>query len=444
MVPMAPTDHRRNPDSATFDAAWLASRRWFRSKARPLREVTVHDVAPLAGDAWLLVLAAQFADGGEARYFVPVTRTADRQAEPADGAGAWRALVGLMAGGQRRIRGRRGEFMLEPTPVLGELLPGGAGEADLLEERRLQVEQSNTSVRLGDRLMLKLYRLLEPGINPEVEVMDFLTEVGFTRAPLLAGWVSYRDGAAEPAAAAMVQSLVPAHGDAWGWMLERLAALPEGPVEALAAVAQIGGITAELHAALRSRPERPGFPARPATAAELDAWRAGADQQLGAALAVLTGDDLRRLEQLAAAIRQRFDEVMAASGAAISRVHGDYHLGQLLAMDRGFVVTDFEGEPARPLAERREPGSPLRDVAGMLRSLDYAARTIERNESGFEPEAWLRDARTAFLAAYGGPGESPLLRALELEKACYEVRYEANNRPDWVWLPLQALERLAA
>jgi trehalose synthase-fused probable maltokinase len=444
MVPMAPSDLRRNPDSAPFDAAWLASRRWFRSKARPLREVTVHDAASLADDAWLLVLAAHFADGGEERYFVPVTRTAERQAEPADGAGVWRGLVGLMAGGQARIVGGRGEFVLEPTPALGELLPGGADEAGGLDERRLQVEQSNTSVRLGDWLMLKVYRLLEPGINPEVEVMDFLTEVGFTRAPLLAGWVSYRDGVAAPAAAAMVQSLVPARGDGWSWMLERLSALPQGPVEALAAAAQIGGITAELHAALRSIPERPGFPARQATTAELDAWRAGAEQQLSAALAALDGDDHRRVERIAAAIGQRFEEGAAASGAAISRVHGDYHLGQLLAMDRGFVVTDFEGEPARPLAERREPGSPLRDVAGMLRSLDYAARTVERSESGFEPEAWLRDARTAFLAAYGGAGESPLLRALELEKACYEVRYEANNRPDWVWLPLQALERLAA
>jgi maltokinase len=444
MVPMAPSDLRRNPDSATFDAAWLASRRWFRSKARPLREVTVHDAASMAGDAWLLVLAAHFVDGGEERYFVPMTQTAERQAEPADGAGVWRGLVGSMAGGRQRIAGSRGEFVLEPTPALAELLPGGASEAAALDERRLQVEQSNTSVRLGDRLMLKLYRLLEPGVNPEVEVMDFLTEVGFTRAPLLAGWVTYVDGAAEPAAAAMVQAFVPARGDAWGWMLERLTALPQGPVEALAAVAQIGGITAELHAALRSRPEQPGFPARPATAAELEAWRAGADQQLSGALSALDGADQRRLERLAAAIRERFDEVAAASGTSISRVHGDYHLGQLLAMDRGFVVTDFEGEPARPLAQRREPGVPLRDVAGMLRSLDYAARTVERGESRFEAGGWLRDARTAFLAAYGGAGESPLLLALELEKACYEVRYEANNRPDWVWLPLQAIERLAA
>jgi hypothetical protein len=276
MVPMAPSDHRRNPDAATLDAAWLASRRWFRSKSRPLRKVTVHDAAPLAGDAWLLVLAAHFADGGEAHYFVPVTRTADRQAEPADGAGAWRALLGLMAGGQRRIRGSRGEFVLESTPALGELLPGGADAAAGLVERRLQVEQSNTSVRLGDRLMLKLYRLLEPGINPEVEVMDFLTEVGFTRAPLLAGWVSYRDGVAEPAAAAMVQSLVPARGDAWSWMLERLIALPQGPVEALAAVAQIGGITAELHAALpRTAGHRRGARRMAGRGGSAAQWRAG-------------------------------------------------------------------------------------------------------------------------------------------------------------------------
>lgn len=444
MAPMAPSDHPRNLDSDTFDASWLASRRWFRSKGRPIREVTVHDAARLAGDAWLLVLAVRFTDGGEARYFVPATRTAGRQTEPADGAGAWRSLVGLMVVGKHRIRGEHGEFVLEPTPALGDLLPGGADEAAGLEERRLQVEQSNTSVRLGDRLMLKLYRLLEQGINPEVEMTDFLTEAGFTRAPRLAGWVSYRGAAAGPAAAAIVQSLVPARGDAWAWMLERLGASPQGPLEALAAVAEIGGITAELHAALRSRPEQPGFPARPARAAELDAWQAGADQQLIGALAALEGDQLRQLDRIAPGVRLRFEEIGSASGAALSRVHGDYHLGQLLVLDRGFVVTDFEGEPARPLAERRQPSSPLRDVAGMLRSLDYAARTAERSERGFEPEPWLRDARSAFLAAYGGPGESALLRALELEKACYEVRYEANNRPEWVWLPLQALERLAA
>jgi maltokinase len=127
-----------------------------------------------------------------------------------------------------------------------------------------------------------------------------------------------------------------------------------------------------------------------------------------------------------------------------TRGHGDYHLGQVLWTGKDFVVIDFEGEPARPLAERRRPASPLRDVAGMLRSLDYAARTVERSAGGADLSAWLSDARDAFLGAYGDAADADLLRALEIEKACYEVRYEANNRPDWVWLPLQALERLMA
>ena len=129
-----------------------------------------------------------------------------------------------------------------------------------------------------------------------------------------------------------------------------------------------------------------------------------------------------------------------AGNARVTRIHGDYHLGQLLARTAGgYSVIDFEGEPARPLAERRAPSSPLRDVAGMLRSLDYAARTAHADQ------AWLPRARTAFLDGYGGidPGDMQLVDAFELEKACYEVRYEASNRPEWLWLPLAAVARLA-
>ncbi len=123
-----------------------------------------------------------------------------------------------------------------------------------------------------------------------------------------------------------------------------------------------------------------------------------------------------------------------------------HHLGQLLVRpDGGFSVIDFEGEPARPLAERRQPASPLRDVAGLLRSLDYAARTAQRKAPAFDARGWLGEARRAFIDAYGAiaPSEVGLLEAFELEKACYEVRYEANNRPAWLWLPLAAVERLA-
>jgi maltokinase len=146
------------------------------------------------------------------------------------------------------------------------------------------------------------------------------------------------------------------------------------------------------------------------------------------------------------AVRRRFAAIEADAGVTLQRIHGDYHLGQLLHTEGGFAVIDFEGEPARPLAERRMPASPLRDVAGMLRSLDYAVRTVERDgPDGFDHQGWLANARAAFVAAYGGEAvaHEGLLTAFEAAKACYEVRYEASNRPDWTWLPLEALERLA-
>jgi predicted trehalose synthase len=351
-----------------------------------------------------------------------------------------------MADGGRQLEGQQGRFTLERGLAMEGLLPGGRAAADALTEHSLGVEQSNTSIRLGDRLMLKIYRLLEPGINPELEVTEFLTEAGFGHAPLAAGSARYlpNEGDAEPAAVAIVQSQVPSRGDAWAWMLDRLGSPPGGPIEGLAAAAEIGGVTAELHDALQSEPDRPGFPSRAATAEELAAWRTGWEEQLDAAIAALEGEDRGRLAGLAPAARRVFDAIGEAPMAWVSRIHGDYHLGQLLATDAGFVVTDFEGEPARPLAERRRPSSPLRDVAGMLRSLDYAARSAERSRADFEPDPWLSDARAALLNAYGGSADPSLLAAFELEKACYEIRYEANFRPDWVPLPLGAVERLVA
>jgi maltose alpha-D-glucosyltransferase / alpha-amylase len=276
-----------------------------------------------------------------------------------------------------------------------------------------------------------------------VEISSFLDAAGFRHVPPVAGWIEYCPAEAS-AATAMVQGLVPARGDAWEWMLDRLGAQSRGPAEALAAVAQLGGITAELHAALRSRPDAPGFEAGPATQEDLVAWHAGAERQLAAAQDAVRGVDAERLKRLAPGAQRALDAIPRTSGAIRSRIHGDLHLGQLLATESGFVVVDFEGEPARPLGERRLPASPLRDVAGMLRSLDYAARTVEREAGSADLSAWLCDARAALLAAYGDAADADLLRAFEVEKACYEVRYEANNRPDWVWLPLQALERLVA
>jgi trehalose synthase-fused probable maltokinase len=443
MAPMAPDAALAalGPRIADLDAAWLTGRRWFRSKARPLAEVTLADAAQLDG-TWLLVLAARFADGGRELYLVPAVADGDALREPGDGEGAWREIARRIVAGPSQAAGVQGLFRFEPTPAGRELL---TSDGEVIE-RRFTVEQSNTSVRLGDRAVLKIYRLLEPGTNPELEVNAFLTRLGFRYAPVLGGTLSYETADGEPAAAAMLQQLVASRGDGWDWALRSLTAPPDGPLRAIAGASQIGGVTAELHAALAARPEEPGFPAREATGDELEAWRASAERQLEAALGAVAGPQAEELRRLAPRIRERFAAITDVEGARLSRIHGDYHLGQLLRTEEGFMVVDFEGEPARLLDERRAPASPLRDVAGMLRSFDYAARTAERQASAgsFDAGAWVGDARGALLNAYGliGSSEETLLAAFELEKACYEVVYEANNRPDWTWLPLGALERL--
>ena len=424
-----------------LDPAWLVTQRWFRSKGRPVAAVREADRAPLDGSAELRILEVEYRDrGGVDRY---LALTVDGR-EPADGEGAWAALVRLIAE-DAEVRAASGRFVAAPTPALDELLPSALVAAATLGERRMRVEQSNTSVVLGERLILKLFRLLEPGLNPDLEIGTFLTDAGFADTPPMAGGITWHPDAGEPAAAAMLQALVRARGDAWGAMLEHLRADPDAGTRQAAA---IGRLTAAMHAALASRPEAPDFPARPATVEEAAGWRVSAEHQLAQAVTAVGGAEHDRLAALAPAITARFaDTFGAASGeAVVTRIHGDYHLGQLLARaDGGYSVIDFEGEPARPLTERRAPSSPLRDVAGMLRSLDDAARTAER-DSGLDAPVWLPRARDAFVEAYGGvgPPQQGLLDAFELEKACYEVRYEANNRPDWLWLPLTAVERLVA
>ncbi|MEP6681542.1 MAG: hypothetical protein ABJB65_08700 [Chloroflexota bacterium] len=435
------------PPTATFTPAWIVQQRWFRSKQRAVTGVAEADRAALGANAWILVLSVRYADGGEDRYLVPAIDDGGQWREPRDGDGAWRAIVECLRDGAE-LPAQEATFRFEATPARGQLLPPRPGGTDELDERRLGVEQTNTSVVLGERLILKVYRLLEPGENPELEIGVFLSEVGFAATPALAGVARFvpADGS-EASAAAMIQAFLPSRGDAWGQMLASLAADLDAATES---VVQIGRVTSELHRAFASRPQHPSFPARSATAEEAAAWRADAERELLGALAAVDGAQRDRLAGLAPAIRARFAEAFGTTGAAalVTRIHGDYHLGQLIATeDRGFVVIDFEGEPARPLAERRRPSSPLRDVAGMLRSLDYVARTAERgaHAAAFDPDAWLADARRAFLDAYDATlRDEGLLRAFELVKACYEVRYEAGNRPDWTWLPLESLARLTS
>lgn len=420
--------------------AWLAAQRWFRAKHRPIASVVEVDRAVL-DPAELLVLEVVYGDGGPPdRYLVPSIGGR----EPHDGEGAWRAIVRGIATGAE-IRGSSGRFVATHTGAMGEFLPSAEVAVAALDERRLRVEQSNTSVVLGERLILKLYRLLEPGENPDLEISAFLTGAAFDDTPAVAGAMTYLPQRGEPSAAAMLQAFVPSSGDAWGAMLRALA---DRPPRGLEIAAELGRMTAAMHRALASAPGDPAFPARTATTAETAAWRGSAEQQLAQAVTAVRDEAHDRLVELAPAVTARFADTFGSAGgeARVSRIHGDLHLGQFLArLDGGFSVIDFEGEPARPLSERRLPGSPLRDVAGMLRSLDYAARTAGRDDPAFDAPAWLADARRAFLESYGAVNASDeaLVLAFELEKACYEMRYEASNRPAWLWLPLAAVERLS-
>ena len=425
--------------SLALDPTWLAAQRWFRAKQRPIATVSQADQADI-DQAELRVLQVAYADGGTPDHYLLATVEGR---EPNDGDGAWRAIMRAIATGSE-LQGDHGCFTCSRTDAFDELLPSPEQSVEALGERRLRVEQSNTSVVLGERLILKLYRLLEPGENPDLEVSAFLTDAGFADTPAVAGAMAYLPEDGEQSAAAMLQAYVPSTGDGWAAMLRALAVDPRAGVDI---AATLGRLTASMHAALASRPDHPAFPAGAATVAETAAWRASAEQQLALAVTAVGSAAHERLVDLAPAVTARFaDTFGAATGdARVSRIHGDYHLGQLLARTTGgFSVIDFEGEPARPLAERRVPGSPLRDVAGMLRSLDYAARTAARDDRSLDAEGWLAQARTAFVGAYGGidAREAGLLQAFELEKACYEVRYEASNRPEWLWLPLAAVERL--
>ena len=411
---------------AVHKASWIATRRWFRAKDRRIAAVTQIDRADL-GPGQLTVVEVRYEDGGSVdHYLVPHVDDHD----PADGDGAWAALAAAI-----EAEARIGSF--------AGIRTGRSGAGPRMAERRLTVEQSNSSVVLDERLILKVYRLLEPGGSPDIEIGAFLARVGFSDTPRLYGSMRWEPGDRQPSAVAMLQDYVPSEGDGWAVML---AALDADPDEGIAMAAAIGDVTARLHAALASDPDDPAFPVRPASAAEAAAWQASAERQLALAVAAIGGDEHDRLVRLAPAITARFADSYGSAGneARVTRIHGDYHLGQLLARKAGgFSVIDFEGEPARPLAERRVPASPLRDVAGMLRSFDYAATTAARS-GPLDAGRWVTAARAAFLGSYGtvSDDERGLLAAFELEKALYEVRYEAANRPGWLALPLTALERL--
>jgi trehalose synthase-fused probable maltokinase len=325
--------------------------------------------------------------------------------------------------------------------------------------RALQGEQSNSSMLFGSALILKLFRRVQFGPQPDVEIGRFLTEHSrFQGTPRVAGTLEYHTADGEIASVALLQCFAPNRGDAWRTTLARLELVLAGHAdvaESERAAFALGCTTAELHAALADAPpELHDFAAEPISPDDVSAWRNAIREEVLRATSAL---EQRQIHVNVEHMLQRADGISGVLGSHKIRHHGDYHLGQVLeSEDGGFVIIDFEGEPSKPLALRREKRSPLRDVAGMLRSFDYARNAALRAHDVADPlrveraAEWHAATRDAFLSAYLGtirsqaptllPAEvDAALSALELEKAAYEVLYELNNRPDWLPIPLAAL-----
>jgi maltokinase len=331
--------------------------------------------------------------------------------------------------------------------------PTGELPAELDEVRPMGAEQSNSSLVVDEHVVLKLYRRIAPGMNPELEVLRFLTERGFEHTAALQGYVSY-EGRPLEATLAILQEFVPAEGDGWELALDTLA---RGEPDWLPDRARrLGQVTALLHNALASDPSDPHFaPEDPSTEA-LALLSASIDEEIEHVFASLP--DSPALEP----VRGRGEEVRdhlrlltnIGHVGRVIRTHGDYHLGQALWTEaESWVVLDFEGEPARSVPERRRKTSPLRDVAGMLRSFAYAASAARIQREVEPPEDWEQRCRSEFLDGYletADPALLPssrdqterLLTVFELEKAVYELRYELHNRPDWVAIPVAGILRM--
>lgn len=426
-------------------AAWLPAQRWFAGKAQRIDRVAIEARVPLGG-AVLVLARVWLADGTDDRYALPLLPAAS-PADALDDPAFTRELLGVMARGGR-VAGDLGIVTGHPTSVFPRLLP------DHLPPRRVGAEQSNTSIAFGELLILKQFRRLPPGINPEEELTRFLTEqTSFTHAPRLLGSLAYEAPSGERATLAVAHELIVGAEDGWSWMLGQLRALaPRAGAPApsaaptLDALRRLGERTGQLHTALAGEARDPDFAPEPITEADLQRWSEDVDHQLAAARAALGGSLPVEVPDVAPALA-------GLRGAMKIRHHGDFHLGQTLYLPAraDFMIVDFEGEPLRPLAERRRKHAAPRDVAGLLRSISYAAATGREAEREEWRDTWeeaaAREFTAGYLAAAAGarflpPVPSAFTRAFaafELEKAAYEVVYEARHRPSWLAIPLRGL-----
>jgi trehalose synthase-fused probable maltokinase len=510
---------------------FLAAQRWFGGKAQRIHATEVLDVIPFGApqlESFILLARVEYETGVRETYLLPLLARSDQEPTE-DGSQAMKArvrgmdllltdalrnedfLLELHAAieAQAAFRGLNGEFRAGQSTTYRELCPASSG---ILKPKPMQVEQSNSSIIYGDRLVLKIFRRGEPGTNPDLEIGRFLSErVRFPHAPAVGGWLEYAASDGQQTTLGILQEFVPNQGDAWRFTLNalsgfwqqangRLAELSSlNPPDMYAqktsdqtmpgilrelcgsyldAAALLAQRTAQLHVALASESTDPAFAPEPYTRQFQAALASSLRDKAHNALALLRpraaemAGDLRaeaeRVLKSENAISQIFATALSEPiSATRTRIHGDYHLGQVLYTRSDFVIIDFEGEPARPIAERSVKLSPLQDLAGMLRSFHYAAfaSVFARSAAADAPPEIVRQRLTVaqvwylwiaahFTNAYrkeaGRASFIPasekqfadLLRLHLLEKAVYELSYELNNRPDWVRIPLAGISSL--
>jgi maltose alpha-D-glucosyltransferase / alpha-amylase len=505
----------------TFLPAWLMDRRWFAGKAHTIRDIAISEVLPVGPDAPTARIAfvdVSYEDVRPEVYLVPMQVTSGSEARRLLAEAPRSVIARINQGNEDCVLhdamesdGFRAALLAlirdrKRMPAPGGQLSGiqgiafneiGGDDPEALRARVHSVDQSNSSIMYGDRFFLKLYRKLEDGLNPDAELTCFLSErAKFEHVPAYCGSLEFQRSRGEPRVLGLLVSQI-AHGsEAWKYTVDSAARFFERVLERRLTTAPnedpkllkelIGGVlperarllairTGEMHLAFASDASDPAFSPEPITSL----YRRSLYQSMRAMtrrMSLLAQKRFHELpEQFRAEIREVLNaehEILAQQGellntrieAVRTRVHGDFHLGQVLYTGKDFIVLDFEGEPARSLGERRMKRPPLRDVAGMMRSFHYAAysalwqrKTFRTEDVAFlEPwaEAWAQWVAELYLETYqqtvaGAPfipsdpkATDVLLRALLLEKATYEVVYELNNRPDWVVLPIRGIQGL--
>jgi maltokinase len=441
---------------------WMAAQRWYGAKVEDRCEVSIIDVVPLVEEAdklLLLLVEVRPAAGTHDLYQLLVgVGAADEDGDGTfeicrqDGVRVYDALseghrgarIGALIAADATVEH-------ETTTVAFRRNESLALNADP-EVRVVGAEQSNSSLVLDEAHIVKAFRRLQPGVNPEIEMLRFLDRHGFGNMVPLEGWYEYRGELLE-ASLGVMQRFVAGARDGWELVLERLA--QQRGEELILLLRDLGTATAAMHSALGSDSEDAEFaPEHPADE-QVALLTATIDEQIEHLFVELPPRP--ELEPITGRLEELRDVLSLLShtgaGGMLIRIHGDYHLGQTLLTPSGWVVIDFEGEPARPLRERRRKRSPLRDVAGMLRSISYARLVSEVLAGVAVSGEWESQARQAFLEGYmeridlallpaGAQALAKLIAIFELEKVIYELRYELDNRPDWLAVPVRGIERL--